>query len=132
MEWYWILLIVLGGIVLLYTIFAYIVARIVLKMATTPTAHTLEEAREYQKEHEHIDFTDYDSVWKKESFAVDGVLGKICGEIVYNSAKTDVPKVAVICHGHTWNRINSIKYANIFYNKGYNIVLYDHAYFGES
>ena len=52
--------------------------------------------------------------------------------IFNDSAATGPAKVAVICHGHTWNRINSLKYARIFYTKGYNVVIYDHAYFGMS
>ena len=91
MAWYWIVLIVIGAAVALYTLLSFIVARVVLKMATTPTAHTLDEARAYQTEHEHMDYGDY-----------------------------------------TWNRLNSYKYARIFYDLGYSLVLYDHAYFGLS
>lgn len=132
MEWYWIVLIVLGGVCVLYTLFCLLVAGKVLKQATTPVAHTLDEARTFQGEKENIDFSDYDNVWKKEAFEVQGVHGKIRGEIVFNDTLSKRPKVAVICHGHTWNRLNSLKYANIFYTKGYNVVMYDHAYFGES
>lgn len=135
MEWYYILLIVLGallGLAVLYTILCVVVAKGVLKAATTPVAHTLDEARKYQTENEKIDYTDFDTVWKKEKFGVDGVHGKIRGEIVFNSPTDKPQRVAVICHGHTWNRLNSLKYANIFYAMGYSLVLYDHAYFGES
>lgn len=121
-------------VVLLWLLLCFLIARKVLKMATTPVAHTLDEAREYQGTNEHIDFSDYDNVWKKEQFSVQGVHGKIVGEIIYNgqTSSSKHPKVAVICHGHTWNRLNSLKYANIFYDKGYSVVIYDHAYFGES
>lgn len=133
MEWYWIVLIVLGGLCLLYLVLALVIAKATLKSATTPVAHTLDEAREWQKKYENWDFTDYDQVWKRQPFELDGVQGKLFGEVIYNDApKGERPKVAVICHGHTWNRINSLKYANIFYAKGYNLVIYDHAYFGLS
>lgn len=133
MAWYWIVLIVVGALALLYLLLSFFVAKAVLKMAVTPVAHTLDEAREYQQANEHISYADYDNVWRKESFQLNGVQGKIVGEIVYNDSATQKrPKVAVVCHGHTWNRLNSIKYANVFYSKGYNFVLYDHAYFGES
>ncbi len=133
MDWYWIVLIVLGSLALVYLFLCIIIAKSVLKQAVTPVAHTLDEARECQQEVEHISFSDYDNVWNKEKFSIKGVQGNIVGEIVYNNKSVkQPPKVAVICHGHTWNRLNSIKYANIFYNKGYNLVLYDHAYFGES
>lgn len=134
MAWYWIVLIVIGAAVVLYTLLSFIVARVVLKMATTPTAHTLDEARAYQTEHEHMDYGDYDNVWKREEFEVDGHSGKVRGEIVFNTTNdnAEIKKVAIVCHGHTWNRINSYKYARIFYDLGYSLVLYDHAYFGLS
>lgn len=132
MQWYWITLIVVFGVVALYTLLCCFIARALLKSATTPKAHTLEHAREYQSNHENIDFDTYDNIWNKENFEVDGVQGKIRGEVIYNEQSANPPKVAVICHGHTWNRINSVKYANIFYARGYNVVIYDHAYFGKS
>lgn len=132
MQWYWITLIVVFGVVALYTLLCCFIARALLKSATTPKAHTLEHAREYQSKHENIDFDTYDNIWNKENFEVDGVQGKIRGEVIYNEQSANSPKVAVICHGHTWNRINSVKYANIFYARGYNVVIYDHAYFGKS
>lgn len=132
MEWYWILLIVIGVVAVLYTVFCAIIAKFLLKAATTPKAHTLAEAREYQGNHENLTFDTYDNVWKKEKFEVDGIQGKIRGEVIFNENASNPAKVAVICHGHTWNRINSVKYADIFYAKGYNVVIYDHTYFGES
>lgn len=136
MEWYFVLMIVIGSVVVLcglYLIFAFVVAKATLKAASTPVAHTLDEAREWQQKYENWDFTDYDRVWRKQPFELDGIQGKLRGEVIYNdNAQQGVSKVAVICHGHTWNRLNSLKYANIFYAKGYNIVIYDHAYFGLS
>ncbi len=134
MAWYWIVLIAVGAVAVLYTLLSWIVACQVLKMATTPVAHTLEEARDYQSEHEKMDYSDYDNVWKREEFEVDGHSGKVRGEIVFNpkNDNAEIKKVAIVCHGHTWNRINSYKYARIFYDLGYSLVLYDHAYFGLS
>lgn len=135
MEWYWILLIAAGGVVLLallYTILATIVAKGTLKAATTPVAHTIEEARSFQTEYEGMDYVDYDTVWRKRNFEVDGTRGKLRGEVIFNDAVSDRVKVAIICHGHTWNHITSLKYARIFYAEGFNVVIYDHAYFGLS
>ena len=137
MEWYWILLIVLGGACLLvglYLILAAIIAKGTLKAATTPNAHTFEDSREALEEFEGLDVSDYYNVWKRENFELNGVQGKLRGEIIYNdkASNDNRAKVAVICHGHTWNRLLSVRYAQIFYAKGYNVVIYDHAYFGES
>ena len=132
MEWYFILLIVLGGVALLYLALCLVIAKGTLKAATTPRAYTIDEARAFQAEHEGMTYDDYDENWRKEPFEVDGVSGKIRGEIIFNPVASTRNKVAIICHGHTWNRINSLKYAYLFYNKGYNVIIYDHAYFGLS
>ncbi|MCH5152215.1 MAG: alpha/beta hydrolase [Clostridiales bacterium] len=137
MEWYFIVLIVLGGVVALfglYMIFAAVIAKATLKAASTPKAHSLEDARSHQAEVEGYDFGDYDSKWRKQDFELDGTRGKLRGEVIFNDSvdKGSRVKVAVLCHGHTWNRLTALKYANIFYAKGYNLVIYDHAYFGVS
>ena len=134
MEWYWIALIVVAALAVLYTLLCVFVGDKVLQIACTPVAHTLDEARAYQAEHEGMSFEEYDNVWRKENFEVYGVHGKVRGEFVFNPANDarKTKRVAVICHGHTWNRINSVKYGKIFYDNGYDLVLYDHAYFGLS
>ncbi len=133
MEWYWIVLISLAAVAVLYVIFAFFVAKALLKKAVLPRANTLAEAREFQVKQENWDFTDYDVNWNKRHFTVktfDNLT--LDGEVVFNPAQSKRPKTAVICHGHTWNRITSLKYADIFYRLGYNIVIYDNRYFGLS
>nr|WP_307255759.1 alpha/beta hydrolase [Oikeobacillus pervagus] len=41
-------------------------------------------------------------------------------------------KFMIFCHGVTENKVNSIKYMNIFLERGYNAILYDHRRHGES
>ena len=79
MAWYWIVLVCVCGFCLLYTLLCYIVAVKVLNKATTPNAHTEEEARAMQASAEKMDFDEYDNVWKREPFEVDGVQGKVRG-----------------------------------------------------
>lgn len=41
-------------------------------------------------------------------------------------------KYMIFCHGVTENKINSIKYMNIFIERGYNAIIYDHRRHGAS
>ncbi len=134
MDWYFILLIVLGCLVVAYTILAYVISRIVLNMATKPRPHTYEEARVHAAELNEFDFSIYDNEWRRKPFSVVGKQGNIVGEFIYSPNHDDkkAHKVVVIAHGHTWNHLNSLKYAKIFYDLGYDVCVYDHAYFGKS
>lgn len=38
----------------------------------------------------------------------------------------------IFCHGVTVNKINSVKYANLFLNRGYNVFIYDHRRHGKT
>lgn len=133
MEPYQIALVVVGGIVLLYTILAFFAGRFFLKQAFRPVAYTLEEVKTKQTTVDNVDYSDYDNVWNKQPFEIDGTQGKLRGEYIVNPQATSTPaKVAIVVHGHTQNRLITIKYATIFYNLGYNLVIYDHPYFGLS
>ena len=129
-----IVLLVVLGVALLYTILCYIIANAVFKMATRPIAYTFDQSMQSQKQDFNVDFDDYLHNWNKQEFEVDGVHGKIRGEVVFHPEMPNQTrkKVAIVCHGHTCNRINSVKYGSIFYKQGYSLVLYDHAYFGLS
>lgn len=41
-------------------------------------------------------------------------------------------KFMIFCHGVTVNKINSVKYANLFLNRGYNVFIYDHRRHGKT
>lgn len=133
---YVVTLIVIGvvlGVAALWLVFCAIIAAKTLHGAVHPTAHTYDEARKVQTEVEHVDLDIYDSKWSKRDFELDGLHGKLRGEIILNPADNgERKKVAVICHGYTWNHLISIRYAQIFYSLGFNVVLYDHSYFGMS
>ncbi|PEI91954.1 alpha/beta hydrolase [Bacillus pseudomycoides] len=41
-------------------------------------------------------------------------------------------KFMIFCHGVTVNKINSVKYANLFLSRGYNVFIYDHRRHGKT
>lgn len=133
---YAITLIVIGavaGVIAIWLILCAVIAAYTLKTATQPVAHTIADMRQKQIDTEHIDIDLYDNKWNKKCFELDGLHGKLRGEVIFNPDDNGSrKKVAVICHGHTVNRMNSIKYAIVFYKLGFNVVIYDHSYFGES
>ena len=121
------------AVIAVWLIFCAVIANNVLKKATKPVAHTLDEVRKIQAETEHTDIDAYENKWLRTPFEIDGLHGKLRGEVIDNPADNgNRRKVAIIVHGHTMNRINSVKYAAVFYNLGFSAVIYDHSYFGQS
>ena len=76
---------------------------------------------------------DYNYRWTKEAFTLDTDDARLKGEIIFNPS-FDGPrkKVAIIAHGLTAAKEADIKYAKIFYELGYNVIIFDERYFGES
>ena len=110
-----------------------VIANDMLRRATRPHRHSIQVMRERQLANEHIDLDTYDNVWQKQQFTLNGLHGKLwCEQIINPADNGQRRRVAVICHGHTVNHINAIKYATIFYNMGFSIVTYDQCYFGNS
>ncbi|MCM1043539.1 MAG: alpha/beta hydrolase [Corallococcus sp.] len=129
---YWAIaaLVVLSAV---YTGVCAVAASKFLEITARPRGRTIEESRKFQSEQENWDFSEYDA-WDKKQFELpsfDGVT--LRGEYVCNTANAALRrKVAIVCNGHTSNRIQSVKYATLFFRKGYDILLYDSRYFGLS
>lgn len=78
-------------------------------------------------------FEDYDNKWDRHPFELQSDDALIKGEYVINPASGEGrKKVAVVCHGLTATRAADCKYAGLFYEMGYNLVLFDERYYGES
>lgn len=114
MKWIIIILVVL--IVLLFVL-GFRMAD--TTMSTKP--QTLEEATKWQQEHGDISW--YDNV-EKTDYTVSSYDGYVMHvQFIKNSVESR--KYILISHGYTDNRIGSLKYADIYLNLGFNVILYD-------
>lgn len=72
---------------------------------------------------------DYDSLDRRD-FSIESQFGYSIKGSVFEPHATN--KYMIICHGVTVNRLNSVKYMNLFLQKGWNVLIYDHRRHGES
>ena len=123
--------IVLLILVILFLIDLYI-AEECLRRITRPKRYTEEEMRESEIANGFSAAIEaYEKKWEREAFEFKSEDVVLSGEFIDNpDGKKD--KVVIIAHGHTVNRYASIKYADMFYRLGYNVVLYDERYHGRS
>ncbi len=136
MMWFEIVMIVVASLVGLYAIVSAIASTKLVNALVRPEGRSYELSRNIQESEEHLSLDEYDNQWDKHPMDIvtaDGL--KLHGMYVVNANATTIngrAKVAIIVHGHICNHIHSIKYAMPFYNNGYNLVLFDHRYFGKS
>ncbi|MBQ6492324.1 MAG: alpha/beta hydrolase [Erysipelotrichaceae bacterium] len=121
----WIIIILIVLAVWIY------VANSCLNLVVKPRIYTEEEIRTEEIEKGFSSAIEaYENKWQREDFLLDCGDVKISGEIITNPKADN--KVAIICHGHTVNRFASLKYAELFYNEGFNVIIYDERHFGRS
>ncbi len=102
-----------------------------LMLIVKPGGKSKEQTRKQEIDNGFSDaIEDYENKWHKEAFTLERDNAVLYGEFIENPSREN--KVAIIAHGHTANRYNSIKYAKMFYEAGYQIILYDERSFGES
>lgn len=83
--------------------------------------HSLEDSRAWQ-EH-HYDLSWYDSM-EKTDYTVTCVDGYVLhAQFLPNPVPTD--RYVLITHGFTDNRYGSLKYARIYLDNGFNVIIYD-------
>ncbi len=89
---------------------------------------TLEEARKWQEE--HYDLSWYDPL-KKESYTVSSYDGYVLHvQLLKNPAGSD--QYVLISHGYTDNRYGALKYAKMYLDFGFNVIVYDLRGHGEN
>ncbi len=91
------------------------------KMIMTGKRQTLEEARAWQEA--HYDLSWYDPL-EKTDYTVRSYDGYILhAQFLKNPGGTD--RYVLISHGYTDNRFGALKYARIYLEQGFNIIIYD-------
>ena len=88
-------------------------------MAIKPCS--LEEARAWEEQ--HCDLSWYDSMEKKD-YTVKSYDGYVLhAQFLKNPGDTN--RFVIISHGNTGNRFGSLKYASIYLEMGFNVIVYD-------
>jgi uncharacterized protein len=72
---------------------------------------------------------DFESLPKRE-VAIQSPFGYLLKAVLAEPHRTN--RYVIISHGVTENKTNSIKYMNLFLNRGFNVLIYDHRRHGES
>jgi len=67
---------------------------------------------------------------KKEEIFIDSTFGYPIHAMWIPVEDSD--KTVIMSHGYTYSLFGSVKYMNIFLQRGYNVLLYDHRYHGKS
>ncbi len=91
---------------------------------------SIERILEYESNHSCFDWDWYKTLEKEEVTLPSSFGYKISGEFIKNYQSAG--KTIIFCHGITVSRISEVKYAKIFYTRGWNLFLYDHRGHGKS
>ncbi len=81
----------------------------------------LEEARKWQED--HYDLSWYDPLEKTDYTVQSGDGYQLHVQFLKNPAPTD--RYMLISHGYTDNRFGSLKYAGMYLNLGFHVIIYD-------
>lgn len=94
-----------------------------------PRTRSPEYTYAWEKEQGHITASGFES-WPKEEVRLMSPYGYALYGLyvpVPNSRK-----IVILAHGITWTLYGSVKYATLFYKRGWNVLLYDHRNHGRS
>lgn len=128
MEWYFILAIVVGALLVFFLfVFYFLIPFGLVQYMSYPKRWNRKESH---IEDEKKNLLIGEEKLKREPFEVkmsDGYL--IHGDI---SLQGNEKKFVILCHGYSVNRESAIKYAVLFYSLGYSVVVYDHRSHGDN
>ena len=123
------MLIKILSIVILLLIIIIAISLYFSNIVLMPKTCNYQKSYEYEVSRGRIIDNEFENLSKEEIF-IESPLGyKIHGIFfpVENSKKT-----VILCHGITCTLFTSVKYMNIFFKRGFNVLIYDHRNHGKS
>ncbi|MFA9397644.1 MAG: alpha/beta hydrolase [Clostridiaceae bacterium] len=99
------------------------------KFSLYPTTKDYDKTYDMELKNGYIDDIYYKNLEKQEVYLDSDFDYKLHGIWFPNK---DSKKTIIICHGYTYTLNGSIKYMDMFYKRGFNVLLYDHRYHGKS
>ena len=125
-----VVLCILAALVLLAFIFCVISAYLCVKAIVKCERRSEQWVREKNAPYFPEAYRAWDEDWERHPFTLDVGDAVLDGEyVVHPEGKK---RVVILCHGHTVTRLGEVKYAPLFYEKGWSLLFYDHRYFGRS
>jgi len=110
-------------------IFLFIFCYYLSLKITHPKIHKYEDTYIWEIEHGTI-MEDHLNNLKKQEVFIDSPYGyKIHGLFFTNG---DSKKAMILCHGITWSLCGSLKYVEMFFKKGFSVLIFDHRNHGLS
>ncbi len=93
------------------------------KFSMTGKRQTLEEARAWQEA--HYDLAWYDAL-EKTDYTVKSEDGYVLhAQFLKNPAAADPARYIILSHGYTDNRLGALKYARMYLERGFHVIIYD-------
>lgn len=120
-------------IIILIILILFCIALIAWKLSSVvinPQCITVEDAYRGECGKKYISAEWYEAL-DKEEFTIASKQGyNLACELIKNPHGGK--KVAIICHGFSFNRVGSMKYVDIFMKNGFDVIIYDHRNCGYS
>ena len=137
MEWYYIVLIVIGGLVLLYCLFTLAAAIYVMKVMTKPYWRPVDKHIQDMIKDKRLKENELEEYYQPENTKIDSKMGYKL-QVSYIAKKKDVKfadgkeRVVILVHGWTSFRYAMLVYGKIYLDQGFHVFCYDHRNHGES
>jgi uncharacterized protein len=120
-----IILFIVALLLILLSVSGYYLARI----AVLPEVHPSEETYRVEIEKGRLDPQEFEA-WERKELHLPSKFGYDLYALYFPLSGSQ--RCVVLSHGHTWSLYGMVKYARLFRQRGYNLLLYDLRYHGKS